>query len=107
VNPARDDQQKVSEKRRNGSPATSLSRTSLQLLDTTVSGGSTNHDNRSFRLNNEANLNIYDAEFAARQMAQFRADLTHSRRISLIEWQQHPWTEHLCKHAASRLGGQL
>ena len=29
-----------------------------------VSVGSTNFDNRSFRLNDEANLNIYDAEFA-------------------------------------------
>ena len=31
-----------------------------------VSVGSTNFDNRSFRLNDEANLNIYDREFARR-----------------------------------------
>ena len=31
-----------------------------------VSVGSTNFDNRSFRLNDEANLNIYDAAFAER-----------------------------------------
>ena len=30
-----------------------------------VSVGSTNFDNRSFRLNDEANLNVYDADFAA------------------------------------------
>ena len=33
-----------------------------------VSVGSTNFDNRSFRLNDEANLNIYDAAFAAEQV---------------------------------------
>jgi len=32
-----------------------------------VSVGSTNFDNRSFRLNDEANLNVYDAAFAQRQ----------------------------------------
>ncbi|MES1264740.1 MAG: phospholipase D-like domain-containing protein, partial [Variovorax sp.] len=40
-----------------------------------VSVGSTNFDNRSFRLNDEANLNIYDEDFAAAQTAQFEADL--------------------------------
>ena len=33
--------------------------------DVWVSVGSTNFDDRSFRLNDEANLNIYDAAFAA------------------------------------------
>ena len=36
-----------------------------------VSVGSTNFDDRSFRLNDEANLNIYDAAFAAEQVAIF------------------------------------
>ena len=40
-----------------------------------VSTGSTNFDDRSFRLNDEANLNIYDAAFAAEQAAIFDADL--------------------------------
>ena len=38
-----------------------------------VSVGSTNFDNRSFRLNDEANLNIYDAAFAERVTAVFEA----------------------------------
>jgi cardiolipin synthase len=72
-----------------------------------VSVGSTNFDNRSFQLNDEANLNIYDADFAARQIAIFRDDLARSRRISLMEWQQRPWLEKLWEHAASLLGAQL
>ena len=58
-----------------------------------VSVGSTNFDNRSFRLNDEANLNVHDAGFAARQVADFEGDLKHSRRVTLEEWQNRPWTE--------------
>jgi cardiolipin synthase len=56
-----------------------------------VSVGSTNFDSRSFRLNDEANLNVYDAAFAARQSAQFEEDLKKSRRITLHEWRSRPF----------------
>jgi cardiolipin synthase len=72
-----------------------------------VSVGSTNFDNRSFRLNDEANLNIYDAEFAAAQTAQFEADLKQSRRITLQAWRDRPWTEKLQEHLAALLASQL
>lgn len=72
-----------------------------------VSVGSTNFDNRSFRLNDEANLNIHDAGFAARQTEIFEADLARARRISLEEWQNRPWTEKLLEHAAGLLRSQL
>jgi cardiolipin synthase A/B len=72
-----------------------------------VSVGSTNFDNRSFRLNDEANLNIHDEEFAARQTAIFEADLARARRISLEEWQNRPLTEKLLEHAAGLLRSQL
>ena len=58
-----------------------------------TSVGSTNFDNRSFRLNDEANLNVLDAEFARRQIADFERDLARSRRITLEEWENRPWTE--------------
>jgi len=58
-----------------------------------VSVGSTNFDSRSFRLNDEANLNVYDREFAARQAADFEADLKRSRRVTFEEWSSRPWTE--------------
>ncbi len=47
-----------------------------------VSVGSTNFDDRSFRLNDEVNLNIYDAAFAARQVQMFEQDLGKSRRVT-------------------------
>ncbi len=72
-----------------------------------LSVGSTNFDTRSFRLNDEANLNIYDADFARQQIDVFREDLTRSRRITLQQWQQRPLREKLWEHAASLLGGQL
>jgi cardiolipin synthase len=72
-----------------------------------VSVGSTNFDNRSFRLNDEANLNIYDERFAAEQTAQFEKDLQQSRRITLEAWRARPWHEKLMEHTANLLGSQL
>ena len=72
-----------------------------------VSVGSTNFDSRSFRLNDEANLNIYAADFARQQVDVFNADLLRSRRISLQAWQQRPLSEKLIEHAASLIGSQL
>jgi cardiolipin synthase len=72
-----------------------------------VSTGSTNFDDRSFRLNDEANLNIYDASFAAEQVTIFAADLAKSRRITLAEWQGRPIREKVLEQLASLLGSQL
>ncbi|RZI96375.1 MAG: cardiolipin synthase B [Variovorax sp.] len=72
-----------------------------------VSVGSTNFDNRSFRLNDEANLNIYDARFAAQQTAQFEKDLKQSKRITLEAWRARPWHEKVLEHTAGLLGSQL
>jgi cardiolipin synthase len=72
-----------------------------------VSVGSTNFDNRSFQLNDEANLNVYDAAFAARQIEIFEDDLARSRRVSLQEWKNRPRSEKVWEHAASLLGSQM
>jgi cardiolipin synthase len=69
--------------------------------------GSTNFDERSFRLNDEANLNIYDRDFAQRQVADFEHDLARSRRVTLQEWENRPWTEKAWERAVSVLDGQL
>ncbi|CAG4910706.1 cardiolipin synthase [Paraburkholderia saeva] len=58
-----------------------------------VSVGSTNFDSRSFKLNDEANLNIYDRDFARQQTAIFDADIAKSRRVTLEDWQRRPLTE--------------
>ena len=55
-----------------------------------TSVGSTNFDVRSFRLNDEANLNIYDRGFAQRQTQVFEEDLKQSRRITYENWLARP-----------------
>ena len=72
-----------------------------------VSVGSTNFDNRSFRLNDEANLNVLDREFAARQSADFERDLARSRRVTLEEWENRPWTEQVKERLFALLRSQL
>ena len=72
-----------------------------------VSVGSTNFDNRSFRLNDEANLNVIDTDFASEQVAMFEADLKRSRPVTYEAWRNRPWREKLIEHAASLLGPQL
>lgn len=72
-----------------------------------VSVGSTNFDNRSFRLNDEANLNIFDRQFAARQTQIFEDDLRRSRRVTYEAWKSRPWQEKVKEVLASTLQGQL
>ena len=69
--------------------------------------GSTNFDSRSFRLNDEANLNVCDAGFARLQTATFEADLKRARRITTEQWQARPWHEILWEHTAALFSSQL
>lgn len=52
-----------------------------------ASVGSTNFDERSFRLNDEGNLNLVSAEFAREQIALFERDRAQSVRITLDGWE--------------------
>ena len=72
-----------------------------------VSVGSTNFDDRSFQLNDEANLNIYDADFARAQMAIFERDLKSAKRISYEQWLNRPLKEKAWEEVASWLGPLL
>jgi len=74
-------------------------------LWTTV--GSTNFDPRSISLNDEANLNYNDVDFARRQIEIFQKDLARSRQVTLQEWKDRPFAEKLWEHAASLFGSQL
>lgn len=56
--------------------------------DIWVSVGSANFDNRSFRLNDEANLNVFSAKFAAEQIRAFEADKAKCREITYERWKQ-------------------
>ena len=58
----------------------------LIVDDVWVTVGSANFDNRSFRLNDEANLNVYSAEFAAEQARAFEEDKASAKLISHKEW---------------------
>lgn len=72
-----------------------------------VSVGSTNFDSRSFSVNDEANLNILDPDFAREQERIFAEDLKRARRISLEQWQSRPWTEKVWEHTMGLLSSQL
>ncbi len=66
----------------------------LLIVDGVMSSvGSTNFDVRSFRLNDEASLNVYDAAFAARMTDVFDADLEHTVRYTYAMWEQRPLKE--------------
>ena len=53
--------------------------------DIFVSVGSGNFDNRSIRLNDEANMNVLDRGFASSQIRLFEKDKRRSREITLDE----------------------
>jgi cardiolipin synthase A/B len=72
-----------------------------------VSVGSTNFDSRSFRLNAEANLNVYEPEFARRQTALFEEDLKKSRRITYHEWQTRPLWQKAWDNVVAFFGPEL
>ena len=72
-----------------------------------VSVGSTNFDNRSFRLNDEANLNVYDTAFAQQQTAIFEQDLTQARQVTYDAWAGRPLKEKLMERLALLLDSQL
>jgi cardiolipin synthase A/B len=68
-----------------------------------TSVGSTNFDMRSFRMNDEANLNVYDAGFARRMTEVFEADLAKSRRMTYEEWARRPLRTKLREQALALL----
>jgi cardiolipin synthase A/B len=58
-----------------------------------ASVGSTNLDNRSFALNEELNLTVYDAAVAGRLEKAFQEDLKHSKKLTYEAWKARPWKE--------------
>ena len=72
-----------------------------------VSVGSTNFDNRSFRLNDEANLNVFDSAFAEKQTGVFEDDLRRAHKVTYEVWATRPLKEKLMERLASLLASQL
>jgi len=72
-----------------------------------VSVGSTNFDTRSFELNDEASLNVYDCGFAAEMTRLFESDLAHATRYWLEDWRSRPLTQKLAEEILLPLRAQL
>jgi cardiolipin synthase A/B len=75
--------------------------------DVWVTGGSINFDDRSFRINDEGNINVYDAAFAKRQIEVFEDDKAHSIRIEPAKFRKRPWIERLYESFCALFRGQL
>jgi cardiolipin synthase len=75
--------------------------------DVWVSVGSTNFDDRSFRLNDEANLNILDSRFGQEEARALEDDRGRSRRVTLEAWRHRPLWERVQERWASMFRSQL
>jgi cardiolipin synthase len=72
-----------------------------------VSVGSTNLDIRSFRLNDEASLNVYDPAFAERMTVVFERDLVPTEPYTYEMWKDRPWKERFAEVVLLPIKSQL
>jgi cardiolipin synthase len=72
-----------------------------------TSVGSTNFDDRSFRLNDEASLNVFDAGVAAEQARIFEEDVAQSKEYTLADWNARSWWQRFKEWASSTVEAQL
>ena len=69
--------------------------------------GSANFDDRSFRLNDEANLNVFSEELAREQIRLMDADVLQSRRMVLKRWRSRTLGRRVNERLALLLRSQL
>jgi cardiolipin synthase len=72
-----------------------------------TSVGSANFDDRSFRLNDEANLNVFSARLAQEQIRHIDADIAQSRRMVLRRWARRSVSRRFYENLALLLRSQL
>jgi cardiolipin synthase len=72
-----------------------------------TSVGSTNFDVRSFRLNDEASLNVYDATFAARMTTVFEGDIKSTQPYDYETWKNRSLKEKLVEKFILPIKSQL
>jgi cardiolipin synthase A/B len=72
-----------------------------------TSVGSSNFDDRSFRLNDEVNVNVYDESIAAQMEQMFFEDLARSEEVTPRRWLKRPWLDRLKERVAGWLRPQL
>jgi cardiolipin synthase len=69
--------------------------------------GSTNLDNRSFALNEEINLVVYNRAVAGRLERAFAEDLKYAKKLMYEEWKARPWREKFLEFFTIPLREQL
>jgi cardiolipin synthase len=72
-----------------------------------VSVGSTNFDRRSFRLNDEASLNVYDSDFASQMAEIYEADLQRAEPYSYEDWKRRPLRRRMFERLIEPFRSQL
>ena len=72
-----------------------------------VSVGSTNFDMRSFHLNDEASLNVYDHEFAQAMTKVFEEDLKRCRHYDFAMWKTRPMKQRILERIFLPFKSQL
>ena len=72
-----------------------------------VSVGSTNFDIRSFRLNDEASLNVYDHDFAADMTGVFDRDWSKGKVYTFERWENRPLKEKVMETLIKPIKSQL
>ncbi len=70
-----------------------------------VTVGSTNFDNRSFRLNDETNISVLDATFGETMASYYLDDLEDSERITLEQWENRPLFDRVWGWIVARVVG--
>jgi len=69
--------------------------------------GSSNFDDRSFRLNDENNVNVYDEAIASQMETMFFEDLARSEEITRRRWLRRPFFNRIRESVASWFKPQL
>lgn len=63
----------------------------MSIDDAWASIGSANLDNRSFRINDEANLNVYDEAFSRAVRELIEEDIAQAEAYSVEQWRDRAW----------------
>jgi cardiolipin synthase len=69
--------------------------------------GSSNFDDRSFRLNDEVNINIFNDDVATQMETMFHADLARSEEVTLRKWFRRGWVDKAKETLAGMFRPQL
>jgi cardiolipin synthase len=69
--------------------------------------GSQNFDDRSFKINDEITLALWDEGVAAQLEAIFERDLRHARKVELQPWAHRPWRHRLIDFGSYLLRQQM